>query len=80
MTQVFVLENVKQLREHKERKMLTPIMDTLRKLGYYAVYRVLNALDFGVAQKRERIFIVSVRKPTKFVWPLHRISMQLFTQ
>jgi len=74
--QAFVLENVKQLRGHNEGKTLAHIMNTLRELGYYADYRVLNALDFGVPQKRERIFIVGFRKPTKFVWPLGGIPMR----
>lgn len=57
----FVLENVKQLRTHNGGKTITRIMEILRELGYTTEYRVLNALDFGLPQKRERIVIVGFR-------------------
>ena len=53
----FVLENVKQLRGHNEGKTLARILETLAELGYSTDYKVLNALDFGVPQKRERILL-----------------------
>jgi DNA (cytosine-5)-methyltransferase 1 len=65
----FVLENVKQLRGHQGGKTLQIILDTLGDLGYYTDYRVLNALDFGLPQKRERIFIVGFREDKEFLWP-----------
>jgi DNA (cytosine-5)-methyltransferase 1 len=49
-------------------------METLKSLGYHADSRVLNALDFGVAQKRERIFIVGFRQPRGFSWPRPQAS------
>ncbi|NNM79077.1 MAG: DNA (cytosine-5-)-methyltransferase [Gallionella sp.] len=74
--QVFVLENVKQLRGHDGGKTLSRIMQTLRELDYHADYRVLNALEFGVPQKRERIFIVGFRDPKKFIWPQGGVPMK----
>ena len=71
----FVLENVKQLRGHNEGKTLARILETLAELGYSTDYKVLNALDFGVPQKRERIFIVGFRNPTSFCWPTANIAM-----
>lgn len=66
----FVLENVKQLRGHNNGQTLKHILKTLTDLGYYVDYKVLNALDFGLPQKRERIFIVGfLNKPSSFVWP-----------
>lgn len=65
----FVLENVKQLRSHDGGRTISTIMRTLAELGYHAQYRVLNALDFGVPQKRERVFIVGFREPRSFDWP-----------
>ncbi len=73
--QAFVLENVKRLRGHNEGKTLARILETLRELGYYTDYRVLNALDFGVPQKRERIFIVGFRQAVDFVWPAETLPM-----
>lgn len=56
----FMLENVKQLRGHDKGNTLKVIMSILRHdLGYYVPEpQVLNALDFGVPQNRERIVII----------------------
>jgi DNA (cytosine-5)-methyltransferase 1 len=54
----FVLENVKQLMGHDKGKTLSVIIETLKSLGYAVRFKVLNALDFGLPQKRERIWIV----------------------
>ncbi len=67
--EAFVLENVKMLAGHNEGKTLKHIMEVLNYLGYHAQFRILNALDYGVPQKRERIYIVGFLKPRKFIWP-----------
>ena len=54
----FVLENVKMLKGHDNGKTLEHILQTLEALGYNVWFQVLNALDFGLPQKRERIFTV----------------------
>ena len=61
----FLLENVKQLVSHDGGKTFKVILDTLAELGYHVKYKVLNALDFGVPQKRERIIIVGFRDKKK---------------
>lgn len=66
----FVLENVKQLRGHDNGKTLCVIVRTLSDLGYKVEYKVLNALDFGVPQKRERIFIVGWLNDLNCDWNL----------
>lgn len=67
----FVLENVKQLRGHDHGRTLETILRTLDDLGYWVDYRILNALDFGLPQKRERILIVGFLQGTQgdFKWP-----------
>lgn len=65
----FVLENVKQLKNHDSGKTLKTILSVLKGLGYFVHYKVLNALDYGVPQKRERIFIVGFSKDIEFEWP-----------
>jgi DNA (cytosine-5)-methyltransferase 1 len=50
--QAFVLENVKLLAGHNRGRTLARIIQTLGELGYKTDYRVLNALDFGLPQKR----------------------------
>jgi len=59
--QAVLLENVKQLTTHDHGKTFATILETLDKLGYYVKWKVLNALDFGLPQKRERVIIVGFR-------------------
>lgn len=54
----FLLENVKQLTTHDGGRTFRTILNTLEELGYSYKWTVLNALDFGVPQKRERVIIV----------------------
>lgn len=57
--QAFLLENVKQLRGHDRGNTLRTILHVLEEELNYTVYcEVLRACDFGVPQKRERIYIV----------------------
>jgi len=65
----FVLENVKQLVGHDKGKTLKIILKTLKDLGYHVRYAVLNALDYGLPQKRERVIIVGHREPILFSFP-----------
>lgn len=58
MPQVILLENVKQLISHDKGNTFKVILNHLEALGYTVKYKVLNALDFGLPQKRERIIIV----------------------
>jgi DNA (cytosine-5)-methyltransferase 1 len=72
----FVLENVKLLVGHNRGKTLARIMETLRDLGYQANYQVFNALNYGLPQKRERVFIVGFLKPAIFDWPDEQVPMK----
>ncbi len=65
----FVLENVKQLVGHNGGQTLKVIIKTLKDLGYHVQYTVLNALDYGLPQKRERVLIVGHREPILFSFP-----------
>lgn len=56
--EAILLENVKQLTTHDHGRTFAVIMETLGRLGYHTQWRVLNALDFGLPQKRERVIIV----------------------
>lgn len=58
----FFLENVKQLTTHDGGRTFTTILETLSDLGYSYKWAVLNALDFGLPQKRERVIIVGFRQ------------------
>jgi DNA (cytosine-5)-methyltransferase 1 len=72
----FVLENVKRLKGHDGGRTLKKILATLRALGYKTDFRILNALDFGLPQRRERIWIVGFRDKLKFKWPEGGVPMK----
>lgn len=65
----FLLENVKQLTSHDRGKTFNVIQSRLLNLGYTIYHETLNALDFGLPQKRERVFIVGFREPIAFAFP-----------
>jgi DNA (cytosine-5)-methyltransferase 1 len=65
----FVLENVKQLVGHDKGNTLKTILKTLRDMNYSVQYAVLNALDYGLPQKRERVVIVGHKEPILFSYP-----------
>ena len=65
----FVLENVKQLVGHNGGETLKVIIKTLEELNYTVRFTVLNALDYGLPQKRERVVIVGHRDPIVFTYP-----------
>lgn len=59
----FFLENVKGLVIHDGGKTLETILNTLDEVGYVVPNpQLVNAMDFGVPQHRERIYIVGFRK------------------
>lgn len=64
-----VLENVPGLIGMDNGFFLERICDDLHKLGYTPSFKILNAADFGVPQKRERIFIVASRQGIAFEFP-----------
>lgn len=71
-----VLENVKQLATAQHGAILERILGDIRELGYTVDYRILNALDFGLPQKRERTLIVATQEPfDEFPWPAKKIPM-----
>lgn len=67
--QAFLLENVKRLVTHDGGKTFKVILSKLNELGYTVHYKVLNALHFGLPQKRERIFIVGFKESIDFSFP-----------
>lgn len=60
-TPYILLENVKQLVGHDGGRTFEVILNRLQQLGYYVKWQVLNALDFGLPQKRERVIIVGFK-------------------
>ena len=67
---MIVLENVKQLATHDNGRTLSKILEKLDFLGYKTYHKILNALDYGLPQKRERTIIVGfLDHRVDFKWP-----------
>ncbi len=58
----FILENVKGLTNHDNGNSLKVILNELDKAGYKVFHQVLNSLDYGVPQMRERVYFIGIRK------------------
>ncbi|KAA6502059.1 DNA cytosine methyltransferase [Helicobacter pylori] len=70
---IVVLENVKNLINHNKGESFKRILFELNELDYQVNYDILNTLDFGIPQQRNRVFIVALRKNSftnlEFVFP-----------
>ena len=69
MPKAFLLENVRNLTSHDKGRTFKIILERLQNLGYFTHFAVLNALDFGLPQKRERIIICGFREKLDFAFP-----------
>lgn len=58
---VVFMENVKNFSTHDNGNTLGVVEKTMVELGYTFYWSVLNSLDYGVPQKRERIYMVCFR-------------------
>ena len=60
---IFMIENVKGLITHNSGETLKSIIKLLNKNEWYNIqYKLLNAYDYNVPQKRERVFIIGILK------------------
>ena len=68
---LLLLENVKMLVTEKNRTYFDKWCAEVEAMGYRNYWQVLDASDFGVPQRRERVFMVSVREDIgkPFVFP-----------
>ncbi|MBQ9665563.1 MAG: DNA (cytosine-5-)-methyltransferase [Bacteroidaceae bacterium] len=58
----FILENVRGLVTHNKGQTIKTIVDLLRDSGYSVVYKVLNSLEYGVPQMRQRVYFIGIKK------------------
>lgn len=58
---VVFMENVKNFATHDNGRTLDVVKATMEELGYNFNQRVLNAANYGIPQKRERIYMVCFR-------------------
>ncbi len=78
----FILENVKGLINHDKGNTFKTIKEALENIGYNIYYKVLNSLDFGVPQIRERVYIVGFKKGYDngmFEFPINNLSNKDFS-
>ena len=59
---MFVFEKVKGLLTHDKGRTFETIENIFKEQGYITDYRILNALDYSVAQKRERLIVIGIRE------------------
>jgi DNA (cytosine-5)-methyltransferase 1 len=64
-----LLENVKQFKTHNQGHTFATVVESMKVLGYNVHAKVLNALDYGVCQRRERTFIVGFQDDVPFAFP-----------
>jgi DNA (cytosine-5)-methyltransferase 1 len=69
----FVMENVDNLANKSE--IIAQIQNDFSSTGYKVDYKVLNACDFGVPQKRKRVFIIGIRSDLN-VEPIFPVANQ----
>jgi DNA (cytosine-5)-methyltransferase 1 len=70
---ICVGENVRGLLQHDNGQTIAGMVSVLDELGYEVISpKVLKAIHHRVPQKRERVFIVGLRKDLKltFEWPM----------
>lgn len=68
----FLMENVPGLVTGDRMKYLSKVMRQLTELGFNVNWQVVNACDYGVPQKRRRLFVVGLRTATfQFPEPTH---------
>lgn len=63
---VIFMENVKNFASHDNGRTLETVKRTIEKLGYQFHCKVLNSVDYGVPQKRERIYIEECKQIGQF--------------
>lgn len=64
---VFLIENVVGLTTHDNGNTFENLMNIVRSKGYTVSHKIMNANDYGVAQKRKRVIIIGSRK--EFIFP-----------
>jgi DNA (cytosine-5)-methyltransferase 1 len=66
---MFFLENVKGLKSHANGETLQIIIKSLEEQGYTVKWKILNSLDFGLPQARERWYCIGYKEDINFQFP-----------
>lgn len=65
----FVFENVVGLLSMDKGRLFVKIQEEFTELGYILKYKLLDAVDYGVPQHRERVILVGFKGKNPFVFP-----------
>lgn len=65
----FVFENVTGILSMNKKALFKEVQREFSELGYQLKYQVLNAVDYGVPQQRERVILVGFRGENRFEYP-----------
>lgn len=69
-----IWENVKGLLNKNNIEHFNHYLKEMERLGYKNQFRVLNSLDFGVPQHRERVFVVSIRNDIENDFDIYKLE------
>lgn len=72
----FILENVKGLINHDKGNTLKIILSLLDSAGYDVSYTLLNSINFNLAQMRERIYFIGIKKSLNKDFTSHLKSLK----
>lgn len=66
---VFVFENVSGLLSMDKGRLFPKIRAEFEEIGYSLKHKLLNAVDYGVPQQRERVILVGMRGKNNYEYP-----------
>lgn len=62
----FICENVKGLLTLQKGAIIRKIMIDFQNVGYNVDFKLLKAVEYGIPQRRERVFIVGIRNDSNY--------------
>ena len=74
----FFLENVKRLLTMESGYHFRLILNALSELGYFIEWRIVNPLQFGIPQNRDRVFIFGTKLNSTNITPLALETLSVF--
>lgn len=69
LPQVLVMENVPLILSGQNIGPFNDLIDSLHEIGYTSYYKIMNAVDYGIPQSRERCFMVSILGENSYSFP-----------
>jgi DNA (cytosine-5)-methyltransferase 1 len=63
-----IFENVVGILSTMKGNIFNQVLNGIKDLGYFVDYKILNAVELGVPQNRERVFIIARKNNKKFSW------------